>query len=286
MSNDGNRKNSRLRIALVLVVLLSVFVFAYADFTGSTIRAIKGAQNVVYPVYLDNDEAVAGFQVEINYSTDYLTLVDVQPTSRLSNATIIYNNQSPIVRVAVLVNNASNKITYGNGSVLNLIFDVDEGAVAGNYSVDLSNLISVNISTITLNSSEANGLFEIVEPYNLTFLPPISNFENFTLQDGATLPFKFNVTDENGFVYDNSVLVRVYNETLGIDKTYNASGTGSDYVSIDEANGKYIINIHTGQLNMPEGLYDIEVTFDNYQKGEIGFELVDKSSGVGKGKPL
>ena len=284
--NGVNMLNRKKYFLLLLGVLLLGIIIAngIVTMTGDNIKAIKGAQNVIYPVYLDNDEDIVGFQVDINYSTNYLTLIGIESTSRLNNAEIVYNNQNNILKIAVLVKNESSKIVAGSGAVLNLIFNVNENAVAGNYTIDLLNLISSNISAIALNSSEADGLFEIAEPYGFVFLPPISNFENFTLQNGATLPLKFNVTSENGFISDDSVLVRVYNLSLGIDKTYNASETGDDYITIDGTNGLYITNIHTGQLNMSEGIYNVDVIFGNYQMEFIGFELIDKSQGIGKGK--
>ncbi|MEK6832969.1 MAG: cohesin domain-containing protein [Nanoarchaeota archaeon] len=270
---------------LLGVLLLGIIIATgVVMMTGESIDAVKGAQNVIYPLYLNNSEDVVGFQIEVNYSTNYLNLTGVEPTSRINNAEIVYNNQNNILRIAVLVNNESDKIVAGNGAVLNLIFDVDENAIAGNYTIDLYNLISSNISAIALNSSESDGLFEIIEKYGFVFLPPISNFDNFTLQNGATLPLKFNVTDENGFAIDDSVLVRVYNLSLGIDKTYNASGEGDEYITIDGVNKLYITNIHTEQLNMGKGIYNIDVIFSNYQDELIGFELVDKSQGIGKGK--
>ena len=270
---------------LLGVLLLGIIIATgVVMMTGESIDAVKGAQNVIYPLYLNNSEDVVGFQIEVNYSTNYLNLTGVEPTSRINNAEIVYNNQNNILRIAVLVNNESDKIVAGNGAVLNLIFDVDENAIAGNYTIDLYNLISSNISAIALNSSEADGLFEIIEPYGFEFLPPISNFENFTLQNGATLPLKFNATNGDGFIGDDSVLVRVYNLSLGIDKTYNASGEGDEYITIDGVNKLYITNIHTEQLNMGKGIYNIDVIFSNYQDELIGFELVDKSQGIGKGK--
>ena len=268
----------------LLIALLVGFVIAFANLTGDSIKSIPGAQNVIYPIYLNNSDDIAGFQVDINYSTSDLTLISIEPTSRISNATIIYNDQSPVIKIAVLVNNESEKIQAGDGAVLNLVFNVDENATIGNYPVGLSDLVSSNISAIAINSTAINGFFDIVEPYGFYFLPPISNFDNFTLQQGATLPLKFNVTENGEFVHDDSVLVRIYNESLGVDKTYNSSGTGDDYVTINNNEALYLVNVHTGELNMSEGIYNIDVSFDNYQVEFIGFELVDKSQGIGKGR--
>ena len=265
---------------LLLGILLAV---GYATITGASVKAIKGAEDVLYPIYLDNNESIAGFQIEINY-TDYLAYKGIEESSRMSNSTFVVNNEtSGFLSIAVLI---WNEIDSGEGEAFNLIFDVNESAVSGNYSMDLSDLVSANINATAFEVDVVDGNFEIVDSYYFEFLPPISIFENFTLQDGATLPLKFNVSDENGFISDDSVLVRIYNLSLGIDNTYNASEEGNDYITINSEEGFYIVNIHTGSngLDMPLGLYNIDVIFDNYQIEEIGFELVDKGNGIGKGK--
>lgn len=276
------------KISIVLfIILLSGFVISQtiATMTTGVITKIPGATNISYPIYLNNNESVVGFQVVINYSTNFLIIKEILATSRLPNATIIFNDESSILKISVLVNNETDKILPGDGAILNIIFDVNESAIPNNYTINFSNIIISNINTTILSTESMDSFFGIIEPYNITFLPPISLFENFTLQDGATLPLKFNVTNENNeFVSDNSVLVKIYNQSLGIDKTYNTRGEGNDYIRINETESLYLINIHTGQLNMPEGLYEIEVSFNTAQKKYISFELVDKSQGIGRGR--
>jgi len=272
-------------LILLGVLLLGIIIaLGIATITGGSVKAIKGAEGVLYPIYLDNNESVAGFQIDIDYST-YLIYQGIEETSRMLNATIVVNDETDgFLSIAILIEDG---IDFGDGEAFNLIFDVDESAIAGNYTIDLSDFVAANINATALEINVFDGNFEIVEPYGFEFLPPISNFENFTLQDGATLPLKFNVTDSSGFVVDNSVLVRVYNLSLGIDHTYNASGQGDDYIQINSTEGLYIVNIHTGSsgLDMPIGIYNIDVSFDNYQMELIGFELLEKgSNGKGKGK--
>lgn len=265
-------------------ILLIGGVFALTTMYGGSITLIQGAKEVSFPVYLDNEGDIVGFQLDINYSTNDLILTRIEPTARISNSTIVFNNQPPLVKMAVLVNGSNYSILPGDGPVLNLVFNVSDSAQEGIYDINLNELIAVDISAVALNVSETDGSFEVVEPYGFGFLPPISLFENFTLQEGATLPLKFNVTDENGFVADGSVLVRVYNLSLGIDHLYNNSGTGDDFIAINEAEGLYLVNVHTGNLNMPQGTYDIDVSFNNSQTESVGFEIVDKSQGIGRGK--
>ena len=266
---------------LFLGLLLLGFVVAQTVMTNGDVRAIKGAEGVPFPVYLNNNESVAGFQVEIDYPS-YLSFESLVETSRMSNATIVINNEtSGLLKIAVLDGAG---IESGNGEVFNLIFNVDESAVTGNYDVDSSEIVVANIETTVLSTEIDNGTFTIVEPYNFTFLPPVSLFENFSLQDGATLPLKFKIENVTSFVLDDSVQVRIFNLSLGIDKTYNSSGEGNDFIRINETEEQYIVNIHTGQLEMPLGIYDIVVSFDNFQEDTIGFELIQNGKGKGKQK--
>ena len=271
----------KLYLFLFLGVLLLGIVFAQTIITGGEIIAIQGAESVPFPVFLNNNESVAGFQVEIDYPL-YLSFKGLVETSRMPNATIIINNETlGILKIAVLDRDG---IEPGNEEIFNLIFNVDESAVPGEYDIGLSEFIMADIETTILSTEVNNGTFAIVEPYNLTFLPPINLFENFSLQDGATLPFKFKIENVTSFVLDDSVKIRVFNLSLGIDKTYNASGEGDAFIRMDETEEQYVANIHTNQLGMPLGSYDIVVSFDNFQKEEIGFELIQNGHGKGKQK--
>jgi len=275
--------NKKYFLMFLGVLLLGIIIaIGIATITGANIKVIKGAENVLYPIYLDNNESITGFQIDINYST-YLIYQGIEETSRISNSTIVVNNETDgFLSIALLIEEG---ISSGDGEAFNLIFDVDESAVAGNYTIDLSDFVAANINATALEVNVVEGNFEIVDAYGFAFLSPISNFENFTLQDGATLPLKFNVTGNGVFVEDDFVLVRVYNLSLGIDHTYNASEEGDDYVRINATESLYIVNIHTGDLEMPVGIYYIDVTFDNYQIELIGFELLEKgANGKGKGK--
>jgi len=274
-------KNKYFLILLGILLLGIIIAMGVATMTGGTVEAIKGATSVSYPIYLNNNDTVAGFQIDINYPA-YLIYQGIEKTSRIPSSTIVVNNETDgFLSIAVLI---ENEISSGEGEAFNLIFNVEESAPVGSYAIDLSDFVSANINVNVLEVNVVDGNFEIVEPYDFIFLPPISNFENFTLQDGATLPLKFNVTNEDGFIVDDSVLVRIYNLSLGIDKTYNSSGEGDDYIRIDESKELYITNIHTGELEMPLGEYNIDVIFDNYQIEIIGFELIQNGKGKGKQK--
>jgi hypothetical protein len=133
------QKLNKLYLFLFLVVLLLTLVIA--QIIGGDITAIQGAENIPFPVFLNNNESIVGLQVEVSYPS-YLTYKNLEQTSRMPNATIIINNEtSGILKIAALI---QDEIESGQGEIFNLIFDVNESAVPGNYDIDLSNFIAAN----------------------------------------------------------------------------------------------------------------------------------------------
>jgi hypothetical protein len=273
------------------------------------ITSAPGETNISVPVVLDNNDSIAGFQFDVSYD-NFLIFNGYEVTSRMPNASVVINNNSVgILRIAVLV---PEEISPGNGTILNLIFDVNSSATSGDYPIDLTNIGLGSIVAQPVNSTSVNATFTIVSDSDgdgidddedscpLTYgcleyngcdyghkewLPPITNEENFTLQQGSTLPIKFNVTTCNeSFFEDYDVKVKIYNYTLNFSKEYNASGSGDDYVRIETDDMLYITNIHTNELDMPLGEYVVNVTYSNNLSAKIGFILVEK--GIGRGKKL
>ena len=292
-------------ILTTLVLAISQNAISIEDIVES-----PGTSDINIPILLENNDSVAGFQFDINF-TPFLTYKGYTLTERISNETIVINNEtSGLIRVAALF---SENISSGNGAIMNLIFDLSENSTSGDYPINFSNLILGNIIAQPVNTTPIDAIFTIVLDsdgdgildendycpliygcsnysgcqYGLKeWLPPIINQEEFELQEGATLPFKFNVTDcTDDFYNDSEVKVNIFNTSLSINKTYNASGTGSDYVRINETEQIYIVNIDSNELDMPLGGYTIYTSFNNSVLKTIGFELIEKgTNGRGKGK--
>lgn len=170
--------------------------------------------------------------------------------------------------------------------------------IYANDTLNNQNSVSVSFSIIldSDNDGIANSEDSCPQTYGCSnfsgcgsglgeLLPPITSLQEFELQEGATLPFKFTAADCSGAFYEDAgIKIRVINQSLGIDLTYNASGQGSEFITIDLLNEQYVLNIHTGQLNMSVGTYDIDVMFSNGLSYKTGFELVEKGPENGKGK--
>src|SRR3989344_1066826 len=203
---------------LLIIILVSAVSLVIATHTNTIYpldtSANPGIVNVSVAISLDNDVPVAGFQFQLNHP-NILIYKGIQTTSRLTNATIESNNiSSASVRIAVL---KQNNISAGNGTMLNIIFDVNETAASGSYSLNLSDLMLSNISALSVPSSPLQGILTITSDadsdgivdsldfcpaiagcsafsgcsYGISeWLPPITNTTEFQLEVDATLPYK------------------------------------------------------------------------------------------------
>ena len=152
--------------------------------------------------------------------------------------------------------------------------DIDNNAILIEYD-------SGNDGTIESN--------EMMNTYNISFLPPITTMDQFNLTDGSTLPIKFTVRDRitNEFIYDDTVNVSITNST-GHLITYFTNGTGMDNVRINSEEEQYIVNFHTKDyaINIGE-TYSVTVTFgepDSLRGYDITyFTLIEGGKAKGKG---
>ena len=138
--------------------------------------------------------------------------------------------------------------------------------------------------------SENDGTIEsseMINTYNITFLPPITTMDQFSLTDGSTLPIKFTVRDRitNEFIYDPTVNVTITNST-GHLITYFTNGTGTGSVRINSTEEQYIANFHTKDYAINVGeTYSVTVTFgepDSLRGYDITyFTLIEGGKGKG-----
>lgn len=297
-------------ISLFLIMAVSILSYAIQNVTIETgnFTEFSNRTNISIPVSLNNNESVVGFEFSLNH-TNYLIFKGINATSRMPNAIIEAFDENGFLKMAALIENG---ISAGNEPIMSLIFDVNSSAIAGDYPLNITNAITVDIGTQQYLTSPMQGIFTILidsdndgidnsndfcpETFGCLnysgcsfglneWLPPINNLTEFDLQQGATLPLKFSATNCSGAFYeDNDILVKVINTTLAINRDYNASGTGNDYINI--TNHHYSTNIDTNALSMPLGTYDIYAMFSNNLTSIFGFELVQQGPANGKGKGL
>lgn len=174
----------------------------------------------------------------------------------------------------------------------------ENGVSIPNIPVDMQvihydeNGIKTFSKAITINANLENPtiikLSELL-PINITFLPPITTMNQFTLTNGSTLPIKFTARNNttNEFIYDGTVKVSIKNST-GYLIASLTNGTGANNVRINYIDEQYIVNLNTKNYALKVGeTYAVTVTF-----GDAGalrgyeityFTLVEGGKAKGKG---
>jgi len=114
-------------------------------------------------------------------------------------------------------------------------------------------------------------------PYKVTWLPPLSTQEIYTMHDGATLPVKFNLINPDGSqATDANVMVVI---------TEDATGTqwSSETAVYDPALPGYSVKVST--QGWPLGEYTISLVGDRLvHDATYGLNLVEAGKGKGKEK--
>ncbi|MCD4811279.1 right-handed parallel beta-helix repeat-containing protein [bacterium] len=228
---------------------------------GSSVEFISGEGTSTLGLMLDRENTefsrvvwIAGSKIEsgngvqISFSDDLTKLSIINKGSphgydlyleQIGSNPSSYNSLRPIV----IGENSAVWITPLDWN------DIDNNAILIEYD-------SGNDGTIESN--------EMINTYNITFLPPITTMDQFNLTDGSTLPIKFTVRDRitNEFIYDDTVNLTITNST-GHLITYFTNGTGTDSVRINSEEEQYLANLNTidfPQLTIGE-IYTIQVTF-------------------------
>ena len=147
-----------------------------------------------------------------------------------------------------------------------------EGLAPGDYSLE------VNIGGTFIGSQQIH--YTPAPPVTVEYLPPISIADLYTMNDGSTLPLKFQLKQENQVLLEQKqVLVTVDS----ISQEF-VLGEGSSNIRFDPATGQYILNLHTKELGLTVGKYTISVLLDGQSLGTIQFELVEGGKSKGQSK--
>lgn len=100
--------------------------------------------------------------------------------------------------------------------------------------------------------------------YTFNWRPPLKQTATNRIQNGATVPVKFSVLDDDqNLVVDESVTLTLYDNT-GMQKLepviYNINNPN---MYVDAQRKQYIHTLHTRSLELEPGLYELCVTFDS-----------------------
>ena len=130
---------------LILIISFAIFIIATSEtlvITISDVNTTAGSQNVSIPINLSNDVNIYGLQLGISHHSD-LIFKNISLTSRTNNITISFNDENGEILIAMV---AENGIFPGNGTILNLIFDISSSA-NGTYVLNSTDVMGADLDT-------------------------------------------------------------------------------------------------------------------------------------------
>lgn len=133
-----------------------------------------------------------------------------------------------------------------------------------------------------LTAEEIENSYNGVSPTgSVMWLPPITN-SDFALQDGTTLPLKFQLFENDVLLTDmQDVSLELEGPAPFVTRAYEL-GDGADNLRWDAETCSYIVNLKTKDGEWPEGTYTATVIVGGFVYGDITFAL-STEKGVGRG---
>lgn len=141
-----NKKSSLLIGMFILIISLAIFIIADSEnliISLADINTTAGSQNVEVPILLENNVTVYGLQLGISHSSD-LVFKNISLTSRMEDAIIDANDLDGEILIAAVLENG---IIAGNGTILNIIFDISPSA-NGTYILNSTEMLGADIDTL------------------------------------------------------------------------------------------------------------------------------------------
>lgn len=183
-------------------------------------------------------------------------------------AKIVNNQGSVVAEISYLPDNSgslkydtANNNYYGNFENLNL--------PTGQYKLEVY-LATIKVGEMNINYSSAGSIISV------NFLPPLTTQDIYAMQDGSTLPFKFNLS-QDGTVVTDQKNVQV--------KISNVGGDAFEKILqpvFDPGEGKYQTILQTKELGMDIGEYKGEVLLESNLLGSINFSILQEGKAKGK----
>ncbi|MDO8657166.1 MAG: hypothetical protein Q7K55_00385 [Candidatus Levybacteria bacterium] len=217
----------------------------------------------------DNPDPITDMPTSIQFLDNYsVELVDSN-NNIIQTLTYSENNQGPLTY--------DTQTNYYNGSFQ------ETNLTEGDY------IIKTYLGTINVGSFSFHFTPEVLPVFQVTFLPPLTTTDVYTMQDGSTLPFKFELTSGSVLTTQQNISV----EVKGIPNTPTSSfskpfSKNNSDISFDPTTGKYQLLLKTKELGMTTGEYIGEIFLNNngseISVGSIQFSIVNQGQAKGKSK--
>ncbi|MFH0863537.1 MAG: hypothetical protein V1858_00400 [Candidatus Gottesmanbacteria bacterium] len=165
------------------------------------------------------------------------------------------------------------RFNQGNG---NLGYDTTANYYYGNFSgcslPEGDYMIRVYLATIQVGSQNFH-----FTPTLVTFLPPLTTEDIYTMNDGSSFPFKFNLSQDGVVLTDQQAL------SIKIIKLSDNTEITSLTPQFCDLTYQYHANIQTKELNMEPSAYKGIVLSNNLclQNDGIEFTIVDQGKAKG-----
>lgn len=289
-------KRKRNIVSILLAVSLMLLIPASTAFAQGTTVEVNSGDTVV----LEPDESIAasatdGITVEVKDLPDFGA-----PENGLAGFTFTLDWDPGVIRVDSVIpsvetaanwnilsstpDNISGTVTvagfttvYSTDDIILLYLGItatgDNGDTTS-ISVTVTELIDKENMNIPAMPVNAPVVIESEQTFSVNWLPPLTTQEVYTMQNGSTVPVKFQILDEEGYpVTGEEVMVTV---TRNSDATVVFSGPAV-YQPDSEA---YKVNVKT--KGWENGEYTI--TTSASEEDCYSLNVVDKAKGKAKQK--
>jgi len=245
-----------------------------------------GTNGVVIPVTLENDEEVQSMLLRLELDSGTMELTDNSVTTRTENYNVHSNPCSyPVYEDMSLPGNSILKVLPGEGSVLDLTFNISDSLQPGSYHI---NLVGSALSDTSGNKKETltlRGKLFIPE------LPPVSlictPIADTLLSPGDTLTFNTTITNHSDSTMSPKFFI--YGTTTGPDSITFLAVDTTQIMMLPPGGRKRDITDLEVPLGAPQGHYIFTayvvspVTDSTFDEDPFGFQVDNGSNKPGYG---
>jgi MYXO-CTERM domain-containing protein len=188
--------------------------------TAQDTSAAAGDTDVTVSIVLSNDETMRGYQFELAYDEAAFEVTAISRGSYGADMSLFAYSGKGSGSLMVLSSALSETedLTAGSGTLVDITFDVDSSAGAGDYVLDLFGVVLADPDGLALASEEVDGTFTV------TVAEPVD-------EDGDGYTSKEDCDDTDADVYPGAPEIPddgIDQDCDGVDETTEDTGDPGD----------------------------------------------------------